>query len=109
VHRQGRPSLEGETSVEARHAVGVGGGDGKTPARILERASTHPTHAILERVEDRQEQMPALARGTTAVSEVVVLSYAGAAFPQRFGGAEESIDRRDLLSGRRSPGGPDVH
>src|ERR1700693_1250174 len=53
--------------------------------------------------------MAARARRAPSVREVVILGDAGAALPQRFGRAEESVDRGHLLGGRRSPGGPDIH
>ncbi len=60
VELLGRPLLEREHRVEARHAVRVRGRHVEPPAGVAESALAHPTHTPLRRPERGQEQVAPL-------------------------------------------------
>jgi hypothetical protein len=64
---------------------------------------------VLYGVKHGQEQLPARARCAASVGKMIVLLNTRAALPERFRRTKKSVDRRDLIRGRRSPGGPYIH
>ena len=109
VKHDGGPLIEGEPSKEGDHAVSLSRRDREPPACILERTPADPTGSVLDGVEHWQQQRPPGTGRVPAKRQVVVGRLARASLPQRRWLAQDAVDRRHLLGGRRPPRGPDIH
>jgi exodeoxyribonuclease VII small subunit len=71
------PRLEREQRVEARHPVRIGGRDRQPLADVAERPFADPAAGVLDAVQGRQEQMPALAKADEVLEQALATHKRG--------------------------------